>query len=130
MPQQGKAALVRGKIEYQLWMWHKRLGHPSFGYLKKLFPTLSGSNISFDCEAFILAKSHKHSYPNSDRRTNKPFILIHLDVWGPAPKFNNHGFLYYVTLIDDCTRMSWVYFLRSKSDVYKTFVSFYKMAQT
>ena len=28
------------KKKYEIWLWHRRLGHASFGYLKKLFPSL------------------------------------------------------------------------------------------
>ena len=33
--QKGKAVLVRGLEERQLWTWHQRLGHPSVGYIEK-----------------------------------------------------------------------------------------------
>ena len=71
----------------KLWIWHRRLGHPSLGYLKRLFPSLSGCTVSLDCETCVLAKSHKHSYLPSMSRTHTPFVLIHSDVWGPAPEF-------------------------------------------
>ena len=63
-------------------------------------------------------------------RAPKPFMLIHSDVWGPSPEFNNHGFRNYVSFINDFTRMSWIYFLKTKSEILDTFCSFYKMIQT
>ena len=58
------------------------------------------------------------------------FNLIHYDVWGPAPQFDNHDFSYYVLFVDNWTRMSWVYFLKNKSEVFDVFVTFYKMLLT
>ncbi|XP_057517829.1 uncharacterized mitochondrial protein AtMg00300-like [Amaranthus tricolor] len=83
--QKGKAVLARGSEERQLWTWHRRLGHPSIGYLEKLFPQFIGLKTDFKCETCIRAKSHKHSYSTSLNRADLPFMLIHSDVWGPAP---------------------------------------------
>ena len=59
-----------------------------------------------------------------------PFSLIHYDVWGPAPDFGDHKFSYYVLFVSDCTRMSWVYFLKHKSKVFSVFATFYNMLRT
>ena len=47
--------------EHQIWMWHRRLGHPSFSYLKHLFPSLFSqvNERVFECEICIQAKSHR-----------------------------------------------------------------------
>ena len=100
----GKAVLAHESKERRLWTWHRRLGHPSIGYLEKLFPTLARLNLDFKCETCILAKTHKHSYSNSMSKTSLPFMLIHSDVWGPAPETGIHDFSYYIIFIDDCTR--------------------------
>ncbi|KAI5350718.1 hypothetical protein L3X38_003609 [Prunus dulcis] len=43
----GQASTTSGtRLEREkdkIWLWHKRLGHASFGYLKKLFPSLFSS---------------------------------------------------------------------------------------
>lgn len=59
---------------------HRRLGHASFGYLKKLFPSLfTKSNISsFNCDVCELAKNQNTSF---SFKLNKSPILIHSDVW-------------------------------------------------
>ena len=56
---QGHAMLAHGTVTRQLWLWHRRLRHPSFGYLKFLFPSLfTSSTEPFKCETCICAKNH------------------------------------------------------------------------
>ena len=62
-----------------------------------------------------MAKSHKHSYSTSTSQISKYFVMIHSNVWGPISTSNTHNFSYFVTFIDDCTSMSWIYFLKKKS---------------
>ena len=122
--------LAHGSPAHQLWTWHHRLGHPSLGYLKRLFPSLNNCTTSLDCETCVLAKSHKHSYYPSNTHAPNPFDVIHSDVWGPAPHMNSHGFKYFVLFVDDCSRMCWVYFLKHKSEVFDVFVKYYNMILT
>ena len=128
--QKGKAVLAYRSKERQLWTWHRILGHPSIGYLEKLFPPLDRLNLDFKCATCILAKSHKHSYSNSLNKTSLRFMLIHSDVWGPATETSIYDFSYYIIFIDDCTRMGWVYFIKHKSEVFGVFVDFYNMVCT
>lgn len=53
---------VTDQIE-ELWLWHRRLGHPSFSVIKKLMPTLffSTDESKLHCESCVLAKSHRTS---------------------------------------------------------------------
>ena len=71
----------------EVWLWHRRLGHPSFSVMKKSMPSL------FICvdesvlhyETCVLGKSHRSTY--SSRISNEsviPFELIHSDVWGSS----------------------------------------------
>ena len=88
----GQAMLTRETLDYHLWMWHQRLGHPSLTYLKHLFPSFKHTTLSLDCEAYVLAKSRKHSYSPSITHSTRPFSLIHFDVSGPVPDFGTHKF--------------------------------------
>ena len=66
----------------QIMLWHFRLGHPSFSYLKHLFRNLF-KNLdcsSFQCESCYLSKSHRTTYLTKPYRASKPFYLIHSDV--------------------------------------------------
>jgi GAG-pre-integrase domain len=65
-------------------MWHKRLGHPSFGYLKRLYPSLFSDyeDTKFNCGTCIRAKSHHVSFSSSLNKSTKSkyFDLVHFDV--------------------------------------------------
>ena len=74
--QNSGAMLAHGSPAHQLWTWHRRLGHLSLGYLKRLFPSLHSCITFLDCETCVLAKSHKHSYFPSNTRAPKPFDVV------------------------------------------------------
>lgn len=85
--------------------------------------------MSLECEAHVLEKIHKHTYSPTITHVTQPFNLVHSDVWDSASKFTSHGFVYYVLFVDNCTRISWVYFFKHKFVVFDVFVKFYKMFQ-
>ena len=57
-------------------------------------------------------------------------MVIHSDVWGPSKVTTFGGSRWFVTFIDDCTRMTWVCLMKSKSEVNLLFQIFYKMVRT
>ncbi|CAN1319888.1 Retrovirus-related Pol polyprotein from transposon TNT 1-94 [Linum perenne] len=111
---------------------HSRFGHPSFRYLKHLFPTLfKGVSLSdFKCDACHFAKDHRTVFPLRGYTPSKPFYLIHSDVWGPSKIPTMSGKKWFVTFIDDHTRMSWLYFFTNKSEVDSIFQQFHCMIYT
>lgn len=82
---QGFSSISSTQVKDQIMLWQYRLGHPSFPYLKKLFPSLfNGLNCSeFHCENCILSKSHRPINPSRPYQASKPFYLIYSDIWGP-----------------------------------------------
>ena len=99
---------------------------------QRLFPSLfSGFNLSeFMCETCAMAKSHRATFHLSDNRADLPFSLVHLDVQRPAPLYTHNGMKWFVTFVDDYTRMTWVYQLKHKSDVCIVFRLFHQMVVT
>ena len=120
------------KKKYEIWLWHRRLGHASFGYLKKLFPSLFAKFdvSSFRCDVCELAKRYRALFPLSLNKSPVPFMVIHSDVWGPSKVTTFGGSRWFVTFINDCTRMTWVCLMKSKSEVNLLFQIFYKMVRT
>lgn len=51
-------------------------------------------------------------------------MKAYYDVWGPAKIPTFSGARYYVTFIDDCTRMTWFLLLKNKVDVFAMFEEF------
>jgi hypothetical protein len=116
----------------QIWLWHRRLGHPSFGYLRHVFPDLFSDveTSELNCDTCILAKSHRATYPLSINKSDTPFSLIHSDVRGPSPISIVSGVHWFVTIVDDCTRMTWLCLLKHKDEVFGVFRSFRSLIQT
>lgn len=116
--QQGTVLLSHGSTESQACLWHRRLGHPSTSYLKNLFPDFAKIH-DLKCNTCYLAKSHRHYYKLNNTIVNTVFSLVDSDVGGPAPVTGGQGFKYFLLFIDDCSRMTSVYFLKSKSEVFE-----------
>ena len=109
-------------------VWHLRLGHPSFDRLR----TIQQIDKSVTCNkidyfVYPLAKQKRNRFSLHVRNTVCPFELIHMDVWGPFATPTLDGHRYFLTIVDDFSRVTWVYLLRSKSDVSTIVPSFYRM---
>ncbi|XP_075475765.1 uncharacterized protein LOC142511512 [Primulina tabacum] len=67
-------------------LWHYRLGHPNFLYLKKLFPSLVNNKTSHSpyCDVCQFSKHTRTSFTPHTYTPSKPFSLIHSDIWGPS----------------------------------------------
>jgi len=55
-------------------------------------------------------------FPSSNKRMVVPFALIHSDVWGSSSIPYLAGTSRFVIFIDDCTRVTWVFLLKEKSE--------------
>jgi len=116
---QGFSSTSSIPVQDTIMLWHLRLGHPSFAYMKRLFPELfKGMDCSsFQCESCILAKNHCSTYLPKPYQASKPFYIIHSDVWGPSKISTLSGKKWYVTFVDDHTHLCWVYLMYKKSEV-------------
>ena len=54
--------------------------------------------------------------------------LFFSDVWGPAPTSVGR-YQYYVSFIDDYSKLTWIFLLKHKSDVYDVFLKFQQLVE-
>ena len=117
------------KTNSQSLRWHYTMGHPLFRVLKKLYKDVN-QDVCENCPICPLAKQTKLPFPMSVSRTNDIFDLIHLDVWGPYKTVTHSDFRFFLTIVDDNSRMFWLFLLKFKSDVLITLKSFFSLVQT
>jgi hypothetical protein len=100
-------------------LWHFRLGHLSGKRLNDLhvnFPFIS-KHVDENCDICHLAKQKKLSYSPSMNRALNFFDLVHMDIWGPYSQTSIHGHKYFLTIVDNFSRYTWVVLLKSKGEV-------------
>jgi hypothetical protein len=116
----------------EIWLWHKCLGHSSFGYLKKLMPKLFVQllDTEFKCDVCELAKSHRVPFQNNMNKSPAPFTIVHSDVWGPTNTCSLNGKRWFISFIDNHTRMTWICLMKCKSEVSSLFKQFHNMVAT
>ena len=57
-------------------------------------------------------------------------MVIHSDVWGPSKVPPLSGSRWFVTFIDDCTKITWLCLMKTKDEVNLLFQNFHKMIET
>jgi len=79
----------------------------------------------YQCESCHLSKDYHVKFVPKPYRPSKPFYLIHNDVWGSSKVITLFGKRWFITFIDDHTKLCWVYLLNKKSDVTSVFKDFF-----
>ncbi|CAI7817858.1 unnamed protein product [Closterium sp. NIES-53] len=115
-------------LSHQTLLWHRRLGHPSLPRLRGMHSRLlvfglprslpplppSPAPPCLPCvEGRQRAAPHSSSFPP----TTAPLQSLHIDVWGPARISGQGREGYFLLVVDDYTRYTTVFPLRSKGHV-------------
>ena len=83
-----------------------------------------------ECEACALGKQHRDEFPiHKEKRKTYILELIHTDVCGPMQTRSLGGALYFLILVDDKSKYTWLYFMRKKSDAFEYFKEFKTMVE-
>jgi hypothetical protein len=77
------------------------------------------NNEYVSCEGCALGNMHIDEFRSNPNRRKKYLLeLVHTNVFGTMQTRSLGGAYYFFLFNDDCTRYTWVYFLRKKSDVF------------
>ena len=71
--------------------------------------------------------------PFASRRescVSSSFHLVHSDIWGPINTPSLLGFRYFVIFVDDYSRVTYLYLIKERSELYSIFKSFYMEIKT
>jgi hypothetical protein len=104
-------------------LWHMRMAHLHHEALRVLREIVTGvPYFSTDyrelCKGCALGKYTKTAFPSSDSRASCILDLIHSDVCGLMSSASLTGCLYYIIFIDDFSLKSWIFFMKTKGQVF------------
>jgi transposase InsO family protein len=74
------------------------------------------------CEHCVFGKLHRSKFPTKAvHRTKGTLDYIHMDCWGPSRVESIGGHRYFVSMIDDYSRKTWVIMMKNKSEAFNKF---------
>ncbi|KAJ9545928.1 hypothetical protein OSB04_025635 [Centaurea solstitialis] len=82
-------------------LWHRRMCHMNFKNMNKL----------------VKGKQHKSTHKSKEVNTiSAPLQLLHMDLFGPTNVMSIGKKSYCLVIVDDYSRFTWVFFLRTKDE--------------
>nr|GEX59452.1 hypothetical protein [Tanacetum cinerariifolium] len=121
----------------QAWLWHRRLSHLNFdtiNLLSKNDIVIGLPKLKFVkdhlCSSCELGNAKQKSFqtkttPSSRRRLQ----LLHMDLCDPMRVESINGKKYVLVNVDDYSRYTWTYFLRSKDETPEVLIDFLRLVQ-
>ncbi|CAI7782960.1 unnamed protein product, partial [Closterium sp. NIES-54] len=109
-------------LSHKTLLWHHRLGHPSLprlllvSGLPRSLPPLPPSPAP-PCLPCVEGRQRAAPHSSSFSPTTAPLQTLHMDVWGPTRVSGQGRERYFLQVVDDYTRYTIVFPLRSKGDV-------------
>jgi transposase InsO family protein len=70
--------------------------------------------LSLPCTVCPLAQNKRLHFPHSFTSFVSIFDLIHCDIWGPYFVSSQTGHHYFLTIVDDYSRYTWIHLMKSK----------------
>ncbi|CAI7889614.1 unnamed protein product [Closterium sp. NIES-54] len=127
-------------LSHQTLLWHHRLGHPSLPRLRGMASRVLVSSLPrtlpplppgpaptcVPCvEGRQRAAPHSSEFPPIDA----PLQTLHMDVWGPARVRGQGHERYFLLVVDDYSRYTTVFPLRSKDEVTEVLIVWIRAAR-
>ncbi|CAI7898826.1 unnamed protein product [Closterium sp. NIES-54] len=115
-------------LSHQTLLWHHRLGHPSLPRLRGIHSRLLVSGLPRSlpplpplpappCLPCVEGRQRAAPHSSSFPPTKAPLQTLHMDVWGPTRVTGKSRERYFSLVVDDYSRYTTVFPLRSKGQV-------------
>ena len=109
-------------------LWHGRLGHVNFASIRKLkdlrLINTSESHETGKCPICVESKFHKKPFKPVEYRTTDLLELIHSDLADFRTTTSRGGKNYYVSFVDDYSRFTKIYLIKTKDEAGSMFLKF------
>ncbi|CAI7786041.1 unnamed protein product [Closterium sp. NIES-54] len=120
-------------LTHQTLLWHHRLGHPSLPLLRGMHSRFLVSGLPRSlpplppspappCLPCVEGRQRAAPHSSSFPLTTAPLQTLHMDVWGPARVSGQGRERYFLLVVDDYTRYTTVFPLRSKGQVFDVLI--------
>ncbi|CAI7891507.1 unnamed protein product [Closterium sp. NIES-53] len=115
-------------LSHQTLLWHHRLGHPSLPLLRGMASRVLVSGLPRSlpplppgpaptCVPFVEGRQRAAPHSSEFPPIEAPLQTLHMDMWGPARVRGQGHERYFLLVVDDYSRYTTVFPLRSKGDV-------------
>ncbi|CAI7879869.1 unnamed protein product, partial [Closterium sp. NIES-53] len=124
-------------LSHQTLLWHHRLGHPSLPRLRGMASRVLVSGLPRSLPPLPpgpaptcvpCVEGRQRAAPHSSE-TAAPLQTLHMDVWGPARVRGQGHERYFLLVVDDYSRYTTVFPLRSKGDVTEVLIDWIRAAR-
>ncbi|CAI7771512.1 unnamed protein product [Closterium sp. NIES-53] len=127
-------------LSHQTLLWHHRLGHPSLPRLRGMASRVLVSSLPRSlpplpsrptptCVPCVEGRQRAAPHSSTFPPTEAPLQTLHMDVWGPARVRGQGHERYFLLVVDDYSRYTTVFPLRSKGDVTEVLIEWIRAAR-
>ncbi|CAI7816774.1 unnamed protein product [Closterium sp. NIES-53] len=127
-------------LSHQTLLWHHRLGHPSLPRLRGMASRVLVSGLPRSlpplppgpaptCVPCVEGRQRAAPHSSEFPPTEAPLQTLHMDVWGPARVRGQGHERYFLLVMDDYSRYTTLFPLRSKGDVAEVLIDWIRAAR-
>ncbi|CAI7849497.1 unnamed protein product [Closterium sp. NIES-53] len=127
-------------LSHQTLLWHHRLGHPSLPRLRGMASRVLVSGLPRSlpplppgpaptCVPCVEVRQRAAPHSSEFPPTEAPLQTLHMDVWGPVRVRGQGHERYFLLLVDDYSRYTTVFPLRSMGDVTEVLIDWIRVAR-
>ncbi|CAI5960189.1 unnamed protein product [Closterium sp. NIES-64] len=128
------------RLSHETLLWHHRLGHPSLLRLRGMASRLLVSGLPRSlpplpqgpgpaCVPCVEGRQRAAPHSSQFPLTEAPLQTLHMDVWGPARVLGQGQERYFLLVVDDYSRYTTVFPLRSKGEVTEVLIDWIRAAR-